>query len=72
MQGQANLTQRELHYIEDCLKSEQLAIKKLQMFGNQTSDPEVSEICMNLANKHLQHYNTLLQHLQSDSQMSVQ
>ena len=72
MQGQKNMSQRELHYIEDGLKAEQLTIKKYQMFGNQTSDPEVSEICMNLANKHLQHYNTLLQHLQSNSQTSVQ
>ena len=72
MQGQKNMTQRELHYIEDCLKSQQLTIKKYQMFGNQTSDPEVSEICMNLANRHLQHYNTLLQHLQGQSHTIVQ
>jgi len=64
LQGELRITRRELHYIQDCLKAEEMAIKKCEKLGAQTSDPEVSEICMNLANRHQQHYNTLLQHLQ--------
>lgn len=59
------MTKRELHHLEDCLKAEEMAIKKCEMFGSQTSDPEVAEICKNMANRHQQHYNTLIQHLQS-------
>jgi hypothetical protein len=42
-----------------------MAIRKCQAFAEAAQDPEVAEICKNMANKHLQHYNTLLQHLQS-------
>jgi len=59
------MSHRELHFLEDCLKAEEMAIKKCNMLSDSTSDPEVREICKNLANKHQQHYNTLLQHLQS-------
>lgn len=67
MQGDTKLTHRELHLLEDCLMAEQLTIKKCNTFGEQTTDPEVGEICKNLANKHQQHYNTLLQHLQNSA-----
>lgn len=67
MQGGPNMTQKELHSLEDCLLAEELAIKKCTVFGNQTSDPEVAEICKNLASRHQQHYNTLIQHLQNSS-----
>lgn len=60
-----NMTHKELHYLEDCLKAEQLAAHKCSFFGSQSQDREVSEICMNMANKHQQHYNTLLKHLQN-------
>jgi rubrerythrin len=65
LQGSSKITQRELHYLEDCLQAEEMAIRKCQAFAEAAQDPEVAEICKNMANKHLQHYNTLLQHLQS-------
>lgn len=71
MQGRSKLTQRELHYLEDCLQAEEMAIRKCQAFAEGTQDPEAAEICKNMANKHLQHYNTLLQHLQSSQSMRV-
>lgn len=72
MQGKTRLTQKEFLYLEDCLKAERLAIKKCEFFGEQSSDPEVREICLNLANRHQQHYNTLLQHLHDGSDLNIQ
>ncbi len=66
MQGRTKVTQRELHYLEDCLKAEELTIRKCQFLATETTDPEVAEICKHMATIHLQHYNTLLLHLQND------
>lgn len=71
MQGKVKITDRELHFLEDCLKAEAGAMKKCQLFAAATSDPEVSEICKKMANKHLQHYNTLILHLQSDKPTKI-
>ncbi|SET20498.1 hypothetical protein SAMN02745227_01340 [Anaerobranca californiensis DSM 14826] len=57
------LTQKELLYLEDALSAEQLAMAKLRFYAEQTNDPQVREECQNLANKHQQHYNKLLKHL---------
>ena len=62
-----SMTHKELHYLEDCLKAEQLSVQKCNFFSSQSQDPEVSSICSNMANRHQQHYNTLLQHLQNSS-----
>jgi spore coat protein CotF len=61
------MTHKELQYLEDCLKAEQLAVHKCNFFSSESQDPEIQEVCMNMANKHQQHYNTLLRHLQSSS-----
>ncbi len=57
------LSQKELAYLEDQLSAEQLTMKKMRFYAEQTTDPEIREQCQNLANKHQQHYNTLLKHL---------
>lgn len=62
-----NMTHKELHFIEDCLGAESLAAQKCSYFSSQTTDQEVAQMCTDLANKHQQHYNTLLKHLQSSS-----
>lgn len=72
MQGTQNMTQTELQYITDCLETEKKAIENYTAFARETRDPEVSEICKNVANKHQQHYNTLLQHLQNTSHINTQ
>ncbi|WP_350342630.1 spore coat protein [Proteinivorax tanatarense] len=66
-QGQQSqqLSQKELAYIEDQLGAEELAIQKCRTYAQQTTDPEVREQCQNMADKHQQHYNTLLKHLRS-------
>ena len=69
---QGKMTHKELHYLEDCLKAEQLAIHKCNFFGSESQDREVSEICMNMANRHQQHYNTLLKHLQNRNYSGIQ
>jgi rubrerythrin len=65
------MNNRDLHSLEGCLKAEKLAIEKCKLFSSLTKDPEVSAICLNIANKHQQHYNTLVKHLQSSTQGTV-
>ncbi|MDP4153404.1 MAG: spore coat protein [Bacillota bacterium] len=55
-----NLTSKELTAIEDQLKIEQTMIKKLRAYAEITSDTTVKNTCSGWANKHQQHYDTLL------------
>lgn len=64
MQGQLRLTQREVNNIEDCLRAEERAIRRCRDYAQSARDPEVREICQNMAHRHTQHYNTLLQFIQ--------
>ena len=59
----ANLTSRELSYIEDHLSMENVLIKKYQAMSEQTNDTVIKEKCDSIANKHQQHFNCLLGHL---------
>jgi len=71
LHGSSSMTQRELLNLHDCLRAEKLAIKKFGMLSAQSRDPEVTEICTHLANRHQQHYSTLLKHLQSSENTGI-
>jgi hypothetical protein len=60
----ANLTSKELLALEDQLNYEQILIKKYRSFGNQCNDTALRNKCNQIADKHQQHFNTLMGYLQ--------
>lgn len=59
----ATLTAKELTAIEDQMGIEQNLIKKFQMYAAQCQDPQIRQKCTEMANKHQNHFNTLMGHL---------
>jgi hypothetical protein len=60
----ANITSKELRALEDQLNYEQMLVKKYHTFSTQITDPVLKSKCSEIANKHQQHFNTLLTYLQ--------
>lgn len=59
------MTERELLVLQDQLGNEELLIKKFRTYASQTSDPEIRDECNNIAQKHVNHFNTLMRHINS-------
>ena len=59
----ADLTTRELGSLTDQLTREQLLVKKYKMYGAQCCDPQLRMKCQQVAARHQNHYNTLLNQL---------
>ena len=59
----ANLTAKELSAIEDQLSSEQILIKKYQLYAQASIDPQIKTKCEQIASKHQNHYDRLLNQL---------
>ncbi len=60
----ANLTSKELSAIEDQIGSEQTLVKMYEAMACLCSDTKVQDELNGYANRHKQHYNTLLSFLQ--------
>ena len=58
-------TQREVLYLEDFLKAEQLAFKSMNFFADQCTDQAVKQLCQTSAQSHKQNYQTMVKHLNS-------
>lgn len=58
------LTDKELHYLKDFLSWELLAMKKCNEAANQCTDPQIQTLIRQTGQKHQQHYEMFLQHLQ--------
>ncbi|MDR0531739.1 MAG: spore coat protein [Oscillospiraceae bacterium] len=58
-----HLTQKELSAIEDSLNEEQLLIKKFRNYACAAQDQQIKTAAEQLANRHKQHYETLMGHL---------
>jgi hypothetical protein len=58
------LSDKELHYIKDFLSWELLAMKKCNDTANRCTDPQIQGAIRQTGQKHLQHFQTLLTHLQ--------
>lgn len=58
-----SLSEKDVLIIEDQLRNEQLLITKCMTMANQTQDQQVRNACLQAAQKHQGHYNTLVQHL---------
>ena len=57
------LTTKELTAIEDALNHEQLLVKKFRNFASVAKDPAIQQQAEHLAERHQQHFNTLMGHL---------
>jgi len=58
-----NLTQKELTSLEEALGTEQLLVKKFRAYAQQAKDPEISDSAEQMAERHKQHYDTLMGYL---------
>ena len=58
------LTTKELTALEDTLGVEQMIIKKYSTMAGQCTDPVIKNKLSAMANRHQQHYNMLMNHLQ--------
>lgn len=56
----ATLTAKELTAIEDQLGIEQNLVKKYNMYAQHCQDAQIKGKCEQIANKHQEHFNTLL------------
>ena len=59
----ANLTAKELSAIQDHLAVEENIIRKYRMYAGTTQDSAIKQKCEEIANRHQQHFNTLMGHL---------
>ncbi len=59
----ANLSSKELSAIEDQLGMEQILIKKYKMYAQQSTDPQLKTCCEQIASKHQNHFNALINQL---------
>jgi hypothetical protein len=59
-----NLTSKELMQLEDQLNGEVLLVTKFKNYANQCTDPELKSVLQQIAQKHQNHYATLMRHLQ--------
>jgi hypothetical protein len=60
-----HLTQRELMYLDDFLKSEQLTYKSMNFFADQCTDQSVKQLCLDCAQSHKHNFQTMLKHINS-------
>ena len=56
----ANLTSKELSAIEDKLTVEQNVISKFRMYAQTSTDTAIRDKCSCIADKHQQHFDTLI------------
>lgn len=58
------LSDKELYYLKDFMSWELLAMKKCEHAAGSTQDPEIQAKIKEIGRNHVQHYDTLLKHLQ--------
>ena len=59
------LTQKELFAIEDALGHEALLVKKFRSYASTAQDPAIKSQAEQIAERHKQHFDTLMGHLYS-------
>ena len=60
----ANLTAKELTALEDQLNAEMTLVKKYKTMAAMCSDAQIQQCLNDIAQKHQQHFNTLMTFLQ--------
>ncbi|MFD1425757.1 hypothetical protein [Kroppenstedtia sanguinis] len=61
------LTTKDLNYLKDELSWELLAFKKCHHYAQECQDPQIKSQIELIGQKHQQHYEQLLQYLNSNS-----
>jgi len=64
-QGSKKLDANNLKVLEDQLNHESLMTKKFNNYANYCTDTELKNFCQQASQKHKQHYNELLNYLNS-------
>lgn len=59
----ADLTNKELDAIQDQLTMEKLMIQKYKIYSQTASDPQIKTKCEQIAAKHQEHYDKLMNKL---------
>lgn len=59
-----NLTSKELTALEDQISQEEVLVKKYEAMAAMCGDQKIQQDFQNFANKHRQHFNTLVTFLQ--------
>jgi len=59
------LSSRNLSILDDQLAQESIMTLKLRKYSKQCQDSELKNLCNRLAEKHKDHYNTLLNYMNS-------
>lgn len=55
-----NLTSKELTALEDQMGAEQVIIKKYRAYASIATDKNIKTKCTQIADKHQEHFNTLM------------
>ena len=63
--AQKKLSTKNLQALEDQLNHESLLVHKYQHASDTCSDPQLRQLCGNIAVKHQSHFDTLLNYLNS-------
>ncbi len=59
----ANLTEKELSFLEDQLNAESLLVKKFRAVAENTTDPALKGKCEQISAKHKEHFDRLMTYL---------
>lgn len=63
--GGSFMTTKELEYLSDTLKGEQVIIKKYRDYSQFVQNQQLKAVCTDMAQKHQDHYSQLIQQLNS-------
>lgn len=66
----AQITSKELMYLDDFLNMESQEITKYTQAANSATDPQVKSLLTSISNLHQTHFNTLSQHLSNSGSQS--
>lgn len=59
----SNLTSKELDAVQDQLTMEKLMIQKYKIYSQTATDPQIKSKCEQIAAKHQEHYDKLMNQL---------
>jgi len=59
----SGLTSKELTCIEEQLGAEEVLVKKYKTFSSFLTDPQLKNKCVQIAERHQKHFNTLMSYL---------
>ena len=59
----ANLSEKELSFLQDLLSDEDLLVKKFKMLAEHATDEQVKSKMLDISQKHQEHLNELYSHL---------